>query len=197
MADRNLSQDDCYGSASNECSPGIAGNSLSATPRRPAPRRSGPPALPSGPRDLIGHRLAAFPIYRDQGFTRVAASGIAGQWHHDNPPQIPVRRVGLDHRSGQRSPPGVQGFSLGPVHPRLKPCPARGGRNDDQGRRVVTHDHSRARLANFSPDGRIELDPPHFTALHPGKRSSQAISRKAHTQIASFGGDIESVRGEL
>ena len=29
--------------------------------------------------------------------------------------------LGLDHRSGQRPPSGVQGFSLGPLHPRLKP----------------------------------------------------------------------------
>ena len=28
---------------------------------------------------------------------------------------------GLNHRSGERPSSGVQGFSLGPVHPRLKP----------------------------------------------------------------------------
>jgi hypothetical protein len=31
------------------------------------------------------------------------------------------RWLGLDHRSGQRPSSGVQGFSLGPVQPRLKP----------------------------------------------------------------------------
>lgn len=45
-------------------------------------------------------------------------------------------RGGLDHCSGQRPPLGVQGFSVGPAPPRLKPwTAARSGRNDDQGPR--------------------------------------------------------------
>ena len=48
------------------------------------------------------------------------------------PPRTPWD--GLDHRPGRRPPSGVQGFSLGLAHPRLKPwTPTRGGRNDDRG----------------------------------------------------------------
>jgi len=55
-------------------------------------------------------------------------------WANEQARLLRAGRFGLDHGSGRRPPSGVQGFSLGLVHPRLKPWTPTGGRGFSRSR---------------------------------------------------------------